>query len=249
VTGYRTLECISNEVASGGGLIGNQQWKGVPMAVLIDAAAPAANATHVLWEAADGFTESIPLDIARKPDTWLVYEMGGEPLTDDHGFPARVFIAGRFGMKQPKWLTRIQLADHDERGYWEQRGWDENAFELNMSRIDFPNSGATVQSGTPLGVTGVAFAGDRGIATVELSPDDGATWVAATLDDTARAPLGPLTWVRWRADVTVPAAAAGSTVRMVVRATSRDGTVQNGEPSSTLPSGGTGWHSIRVVVA
>jgi DMSO/TMAO reductase YedYZ molybdopterin-dependent catalytic subunit len=246
---FRTLECISNEVASGGGLIGNQEWTGVRMAGIIDAAGPTAAATHVLWEAADGFTESLPLDIARKSDTWLVYEMGGEPLTDDHGFPARVMIAGRFGMKQPKWLTRIQLADHDEQGYWEQRGWDENAFVLNMSRIDFPRNGATVQSGTPLGVTGVAYAGDRGIASVELSPDDGATWLAAKLEDATKDPLGPLTWVRWRADVTLPAAAAGSTVRMVVRAASKDGTVQDGQARGTLPSGGTGWHSVRVVVA
>jgi Mo-co oxidoreductase dimerisation domain len=151
-------------------------------------------------------------------------------------------------MKQPKWLTRIQLADHDEQGYWEQRGWDEQAFVRNMSRIDSPSVGSTVQAGVPLAVTGVAYSGNRGIAKVELSPDDGATWLNAALEDAAQPPLGPLTWVRWRVDMTLPATAAGSTIRLVVRATSADGQVQDGNHTPPLPSGSTGWHAVRVAV-
>lgn len=248
VNGPRTLACISNDVEGGGNLIGNQEWLATRLSTVLDAAGVAATASWILWESADGYTESLPLDIARGLDIWLAYEMGGEPLTDDHGFPLRVLIPGRFGMKQPKWLTRIQLADHDEDGYWEQRTWDENAYVLNMSRIDFPNNGATVQAGIPVGVTGIAYAGDRGIAKVELSPDGGAMWVAAALDDVTKDPLGPLTWERWRADLTLPESAAGSTVKLTVRATSKDGVVQDGTPRPTLPSGATGWHAIRVVV-
>jgi hypothetical protein len=70
----------------------------------------------------------------------------------------------------------------------------------------------------------------------------------ATLDDVTKPPLGPLTWVRWRADVTLPAATAGSTVRLVVRATSADGQVQDGKATPPLPSGATGWHAVRVAV-
>lgn len=248
VGGPRTLSCISNDVPAGGSLIGNQEWRGARLNDVLDRAGVAPAASWILWEAADGYTESLPLEVARSRDIWLVYEMGGLPLTDDHGFPLRVMIPGRFGMKQPKWLTRIQLADHDQQGYWEQRGWDEEAFVLNMSRIDFPNNGATVRAATPLPVSGIAYAGDRGIAKVELSPDDGASWLAAALDDATQDPLGPLTWVRWRADVSLPAAAAGSTLRLVVRATSQDGTVQDGTKRMSLPSGATGWHAIRVVV-
>jgi DMSO/TMAO reductase YedYZ molybdopterin-dependent catalytic subunit len=247
-TDYRTLECISNDVPSGGSLIGNQHWTGVRLTDLLDKAGVQPAASFILWQAADGYTESLPLDVARGTDVWIAYEMNGAPLTTDHGFPARVLIPGRFGMKQPKWLTRIQLADHDEQGYWEQRGWDEQAFVRNMSRIDSPSYGSTVQAGNPLAVTGVAYSGNRGIARVELSPDDGATWMDAALDDATKAPLGPLTWVRWRADVTLPAAAAGSTVRFVVRATSADGQVQDGNVTAPLPSGSTGWHAVRVAV-
>ncbi len=247
-TDFRTLECISNDVPSGGTLIGNQHWTGVRLMDLLDKAGVQSTATFILWQAADGYTESLPLDVARGTDVWIAYEMDGAPLTIDHGFPARVLIPGRFGMKQPKWLTRIQLADHDEQGYWEQRGWDEHAFVRNMSRIDFPSFGSIVQAATPLAVTGIAYSGNRGIAKVELSPDDGATWMDATLDDATRPPLGLLTWVRWRADVTLPAVTAGRTVRFVVRATSSDGQLQDGAMTPPLPSGSTGWHTVRVAV-
>ncbi len=247
-TDYRTLECISNDVPSGGSLIGNQHWTGVRLSDLLDKAGVQQAASFILWQAADGYTESLPLDVARGTDVWIAYEMDGAPLTNDHGFPARVLIPGRFGMKQPKWLTRIQLADHDEQGYWEQRGWDEGAFVRNMSRIDSPSFGSTVQAGIPLAVTGVAYSGNRGIARVELSPDDGTTWMDTTLDDATKPPLGSLTWVRWLADVTLPATAAGSTVRLVVRATSADGQLQDGHVTAPLPSGSTGWHAVRVAV-
>jgi DMSO/TMAO reductase YedYZ molybdopterin-dependent catalytic subunit len=246
---YRTLECISNDVPGGGTLISNGKWTGIPVSTLLGRAGVQAAATWILWESADGYTESIPLDVAMQPDSWIAYELNDKPLNDDHGFPARVLIAGRFGMKQPKWLTRIQLADHDEQGYWEQRGWSEQAMVLNMSRIDFPQNGSSVTAGAPLTVTGIAYAGDRGIARVEVSSDDGATWTSAQLEDASQDPLGPLTWVRWHADVTVPTAARGSTLRMVVRATSQDGQVQDGTERNALPSGATGWAAVRVAVS
>jgi DMSO/TMAO reductase YedYZ molybdopterin-dependent catalytic subunit len=243
VEGYRTLECISFVIIAGDDLIGNQVWKGVPIKVLLDRAGIAPTATHVLWEAADGYTESLPLEVALDDESWIAYEMGGAPLTVEHGYPARVMIPGRFGMKQPKWVTRLQLADHDEPGYWEQRGWDRDAIVRTMSRIDRPAAGDTVQAGTPFTATGVAYSGDRGIARVELSPDDGATWLAAELEDITEAPLGPLTWVRWRVPVTIPA--AGS-YRLVVRATDGAGMVQESATRSSLPSGSTGWHAARI---
>jgi hypothetical protein len=242
--GHRTLECISFEIVRGDDLIGNQSWRGVPVSTLLDTAGVQEGASWVLWEAADGFTESIPLDVARRPDTWIAYEMGGAPLTTAHGFPARVFISGRFGMKQPKWLTRMRLADHDEPGYWEQRGWDDQAVVRVMSRIDHPQGGATVPVGQPFTVYGIANSGDRGIARVELSADEGATWLAAELESVAQPPLGPLTWVRWRVPVTLPAAGPR---RLVVRATDGIGQVQEERERPALPSGSTGWHAVRVV--
>ena len=243
---YRTLECISTEIVRGDHLIGNQHWRGTRVSGLLDRVGVQPGATWILWEADDGYTESIPVEVARHPDTWLAYQMGDAPLTDDHGFPARVLIPGRFGMKQPKWLRRMQLADHDETGYWEQRGWDKDAVQRTMSRIDYPRHRASVPVAEPFNVYGIAFAGDRGIKRVEVSPDDGATWRDAELEDATMAPLGELSWVRWRIAMTI---ATASVAQVTVRATDGDGNTQSGDVTPSLPSGSTGWHSIQLVAA
>ncbi|HET7678445.1 MAG TPA: molybdopterin-dependent oxidoreductase [Candidatus Limnocylindrales bacterium] len=241
---FRTLECISFEIVRGDRLIGNQSWRGVPVSTLLDRAGVQPGAAWILWEAADGYTESLALDVARQPDTWIAWQMGGAPLTPDHGYPARVLIPGRFGMKQPKWVTRMRLSERDERGYWEVRGWDDQAVVRTMSRIDSPRPGDRFPVGSSVRASGVAYSGDRGIAAVELSPDDGRSWLRAELEDASRPPLGPLTWVRWRVDV--PLVSAGPT-RFVVRATDGAGGLQDGQERPPLPAGATGWHAIRVV--
>jgi DMSO/TMAO reductase YedYZ molybdopterin-dependent catalytic subunit len=245
LTAFRTLECISTSIVRGDDLIGNQKWRGVRVSDLLERVGPQGAAAWILWEAEDGFTESIPLEVARHPDTWIAYEMGDAPLTADHGFPARVLIPGRFGMKQPKWVRRMTLAADNVPGYWEQRGWDEQAIVRTMSRIDWPRAGDTVTADEAFGVYGIAFAGDRGIERVELSRDGGLTWQDAELEDADVPPLGELTWVRWRTDVTL---GVGGT-RLVVRATDGAGAVQDGRETSPLPSGSTGWHAVRVVAA
>jgi DMSO/TMAO reductase YedYZ molybdopterin-dependent catalytic subunit len=240
---YRTLECISTEIVAGDHLIGNQHWKGVRIADLLAPVGVQPAATAILWEAADGYTESIPLPVALDPDSWIAYEMGGAPLPVEHGAPARVLIAGRFGMKQPKWVTRMHLAASVPAGYWEERGWDEQAIVKTMSRIDFPLPGASVPAARPVSVYGIANAGDRGISAVQLSADGGSTWQAAELDDVHAAPFGPLTWILWRAQVTLPTGPA----RLVVRAVDGTGAVQSGDETSALPSGSTGWQAVRVL--
>ncbi|HXG40550.1 MAG TPA: molybdopterin-dependent oxidoreductase, partial [Candidatus Limnocylindrales bacterium] len=245
VEAYRTLQCISIQVVRADDLIGNQRWAGVRLRDLLAAVGVRPGASHVLWRSADGYRESLPLEAALEDRTWLVDEMGppGTPLTVEHGYPLRVLIAGRYGMKQPKWLTGIELADHDEPGYWEQRGWDAQAVVRTYSRIDEPLDGDRVPAGVPFRVYGVANAGDRGIERVEVSADDGRSWTDAELD--RRTPgLGPLTWVRWRAEVVVQTPGAAV---LVVRATDGRGEVQDGTVRPPLPSGATGWHRVAVV--
>ncbi|MGH3076190.1 MAG: molybdopterin-binding oxidoreductase, partial [Gaiellales bacterium] len=127
---------------------------------------------------------------------------------------------------------------------WEQRGWDKDAVQRTMSRIDYPRHRSSVPVGEPFNVYGIAFAGDRGIKRVEVSPDDGATWQNAALEDATMAPLGELSWVRWRIAMTI---AAPSVAQVTVRATDGDGATQSGDVTSSLPSGSTGWHSIQLV--
>ena len=104
------------------------------------------------------------------PDVLVAYDLDGAPLRTAHGYPARILIPGRYGMKGPKWLDVIELAKSEPTGYWEGQGWDRQAIVKTTSRIDVPADGALLKLG-PIGLAGVAFAGVRGVQAVEFSVD------------------------------------------------------------------------------
>ncbi len=240
---YGTLECISNEV--GGDLIGNAYWKGVPLKDLLARAGVMPAARKVIFRAADGYSTAIPLAKAMHPDTILAIEMNGVPLPDDHGFPVRLINPGHYGMKNPKWITEIELTDKDYKGYWESRGWSDEARVKTMSRIDTPKDGASIPKGGE-DIGGVAFAGDRGVRQVEVSLDDGATWRKATL----KKALGPYTWVLWGLPWTPPPSVPKDR-RLVVKVRAADGTgdVQTAQVTKVLPDGASGHHTIHLTVS
>jgi DMSO/TMAO reductase YedYZ molybdopterin-dependent catalytic subunit len=233
----QTLECISNEV--GGDLISNAKWKGVRVRdLLARAGGVGANAVKVAFHCADGYTEAIPVVDAMMPTTLLAYEMNGEPLPAPHGFPARLLVPGLFGMKNPKWIRRIEVVDYDFQGYWERSGWSDEAVVKTMSRI------TTLERTHPLReipVGGVAYAGDRRIKEVEYSVDAGKTWQKAEV----KPALGPFTWVLWAA-VWAPAGPGEYTVK--VRAKDGNGVLQTAKEARTLPDGASGYHTLRVRV-
>ena len=103
---YVTLECVSNDV--GGALISTGRFTGVPLADMAAMAKPQGGAAAVNFSAADGYTESLPLSLVRaSPEILVAYQLDGQPLPREHGFPARILIPGHYGMKGPKWLQRI----------------------------------------------------------------------------------------------------------------------------------------------
>lgn len=235
-----TLECISNEI--GGDLIGNARWRGVRLRDLLGAAGGTAPKTvKVSFRCADGYTESIPLKDALNPDTLVVYEMNGEPLTSKHGFPVRLLVPGYFGMKNPKWITRIEPVDYNFQGYWERSGWTDDAVVLTMSKFTTPSPRLAARVGQEIGVGGVAYAGSRGIKAVQFSPDNGVSWIPAEL----KPALGEYTWRLWGA-LWQPSAVGDYTLR--VRAQDGSGQWQTAAETGTLPSGATGYHRIRVRV-
>jgi hypothetical protein len=233
-----TLTCISNEV--GGDLISNAAWTGVPLADLLALAGVRPEASEVVLFAADGYSESFPLSKALEPATMLVYLMNDEPLPSRHGFPARLIVPGKYGIKNVKWLEEIELRSGDFKGYWQQRGWTDEATIHTMARFDVPGARAIVPR-APVEIGGVAFAGDRGIARVEYTDDDGATWRA--VDALER--VAPLSWVIWRSTWNPPRSGAFT---LKVRAIDGTGAVQTEERRKPIPDGATGYHTIDIGV-
>jgi DMSO/TMAO reductase YedYZ molybdopterin-dependent catalytic subunit len=232
---YQTFECISNEI--GGDLIGNARWKGVRIKDILALAQVRPGARTVIWHAADGFTESLPLDIAADGESLLAYEMNGEPIPQKHGAPVRVLLRNRYGMKQPKWLTAIEVTDREyarTQGYWEQQGWDHEAIVKTNSAFR-----VETKEGAALALGGWAFAGSRGISKVEISPDAGKTWIPAAVKE----PLGQNCWQFWSLLWTPPSA---GDYFIQVRAADGEGRMQSAEQKPTLPDGAQGYHTVKV---
>jgi DMSO/TMAO reductase YedYZ molybdopterin-dependent catalytic subunit len=236
VTRPSTLMCVSNPV--GGDLIGTSEWTGVRLGDLLEMAGPQEGARELVLRAADNYSDSFPLDAARREGTIVAYLQNGEPLTSRHGFPARVLVPGIYGMKNVKWVQSIELVEDDYQGYWQTRGWSDEALVKTMSRID-TDTAARLGDGR-VAVGGIAFAGLRGISAVEVSLDDGATWEAAEVEP---APNG-LSWRRWAAVLTTDR----DRFDLRVRATDGEGTVQTEERTRPLPDGADGHHRLQVRV-
>ena len=239
-TEYVTFECVSNDV--GGDLMSTGAFTGVSLRDLVASASPQVEASWVSFKARDGYTESLPLGVVQgAPEILVAYDLDGSPLPMAHGYPARIVIPGRYGMKSPKWLDSIELVNHETGGYWEQQGWDHNAIVKTTSRFDMPRDGDIFKVGA-IAVGGVAFAGMRGVSKVEFTTDGGSTWTEATFDP----PLSNLSWVVWRSTWSPTSEGA---YRLMVRATDGAGNPQTRLATPSYPNGAAGYHTIQVNVS
>jgi DMSO/TMAO reductase YedYZ molybdopterin-dependent catalytic subunit len=237
-----TLMCISNGLDAG--LISNAVWKGITLRDLIDPAGPMADARRVRLFGVDNYTDTIPLEKALDPTTFLAWAMNGADLPHRHGYPLRAIVPGYFGEKHVKWLTRIELTGDNVKGFYETQGWGPDFMTPTRSRIDAPDHESRVSLGQlsgPIEVKGIAFGGDRGISRVEISDDDGETWTDANIHYAGT----KLTWALWsygwRPD-------GPDDYTLVVRATDGEGAVQEWEEDRSPFSGVTGFHKIIVHV-
>ena len=209
---FATLSCISNP--PGGDLISTTRWTGVSLSRLLPHLALQPSATHLKIVSADGFFESIALDAVREDErVMLAYAWDGVPLAIEHGYPLRLYVPDLYGMKQPKWIVAIEATNAWEPGYWVARGWSRDGRVSTSSAVDVVRA----RDGM-LDVGGVAFAGARGVAKVEVRIDDG-DWHDARI----RRPLSNVSWVVWRA--TLPSSAGDH--RITVRAVDGRGDVQS----------------------
>ena len=87
------------------------------------------DASAVRFTSFDGaYTESLTLEQARRRDVILAYEMEGSAVSSAHGGPVRLYVAPMYGYKSIKWLDGIELTSRVVPGYWEQRGYDVDAW-------------------------------------------------------------------------------------------------------------------------
>lgn len=229
-----TMVCISNAV--GGGLIGNAIWNGSSLRRLLEEVGIDPKARFINWRAADGYIESLPLAAALEDDVLLVHGWNGQPLSQKHGFPLRVLIPGRLGMKQPRWITEIELSDKPAVGYWVERGWSKDAFVQTMSRIDSPaESAVSLKAAEIKEVSGIAFAGEQTITKVEVTVDGGATWLEAELLPRRSTHAWQIWRVAWQPQ-------SGSH-QLAVRAYA-NGVLQTEAIRDALPEASSGWHSF-----
>ena len=114
------LKCVE-------GPSGTAAYIGVPIKDVLDLVRPRSGATDVVFHAADGYNSSLKLDYASRDDVILAYTMNGETLPREQGFPLKVIAPGKAGYKWVKWIVRIEVVDYDHEGYWESRGWDDEA--------------------------------------------------------------------------------------------------------------------------
>ncbi len=230
-----TISCVSNRV--GGDLVGTATWTGVPLRELLDRVRPGPGAEQVVGRSVDDFTVGFPLEAVYDGREALVaVGMNGEPLPFEHGFPARLVVAGLYGyVSATKWLSSIELRTWDGfDAYWIPRGWAKEAPIKTQSRIDTPRHNARIAP-VRRAIAGVAWAPTRGISKVEVQVDDG-PWLEAVLSE----PLSDDTWRQWMLEWDpVP-----GTHVIRVRATDGDGVLQDSELRPPAPDGATGWHTI-----
>ncbi|WP_207935835.1 molybdopterin-dependent oxidoreductase [Actinomadura sp. KC216] len=105
------------------------RWVGVALPDLLDAVGVSRKARAVRFTSFDGvYTESLTLQQARRRDVLVATQMEGKPVTHDHGGPARLYVAPMYGYKSLKWLSGIELTDKVVPGYWENLGYDVDAW-------------------------------------------------------------------------------------------------------------------------
>ena len=256
-----TLECAGNNRSDlepqvpgnpfQNGAVSTAIWAGVPLRHVLERAGISAGSIEVLFEGFDvgepapgeatqPYLRSLPIDVAMHPDTLLAYEMNGEPLSREHGYPVRLIVPGWYGMASVKWLRRITVLQEPFEGFFQTdryivEGDDGEQVPVAQMHVKSliswpePDTQLSMQSHV---INGMAWSGFAHIAKVEISDDGGETWNEADL-------VGPryrYSWQQWH--FTWSPESAGH-YTLVARATDEDGNVQPLE---------TRWNSLGYII-
>ena len=120
----------------------DMEWEGVAFFTLAELVRPRPDAKHVFFKSYDGYSANNPLDVCLDDDVLIADTWNGQPLTVQHGGPARVIIPKRYAWKGAKFIRDIMFLDRDILGYWELRGYSNDAdpwLEQRFAESDRPN--------------------------------------------------------------------------------------------------------------
>lgn len=245
--------------------VGTAKWTGTPLRGVLQEAGLGMKAVEVLFTGLDrglqgdevqAYQRSLGLQEALREDLLLAYEMNGEPLQPQHGYPLRLIVPGWYGMTSVKWLDQIEVLAKPFKGYQMEKTYryaqslDDAGEPVSWIRVralmappgipDFMTRTRLVQAG-PVTLTGRAWAGPLDVARVEVSTDGGLTWADARLEKQA-APYAWRAWsFKWRAKP--------GKYSLAVRATDAEGNVQPvGQPWNAQGMGNNMAQQVDVIV-
>ncbi|KAL6464779.1 hypothetical protein MHYP_G00270960 [Metynnis hypsauchen] len=244
----------------------------------------AAKARHVQFEGLDldvtgtSYGASIPLNkaVSEEGDVLLAYEMNGEDLPKDHGYPVRVIVPGTVGARNVKWLGKIIVSEEESQSHWQQKdykgfapGADWDTVDYNsapaiqelpiQSAITQPAEGSIVDSSMEeVTVKGYAWSGGgREVVRVDVSVDGGKTWHVAELQNSEKGQKPELSpppgqawaWKLW--EITIPLPEGAQELELVCKAVDSS---YNLQPDTVLPIWNlrgvlnNAWHRVKVKV-
>ena len=197
--------------------VGNAEWTGIPLHVVLDEAGLRGSATNVVFTGYDRgvqggvdqwYERSLAIDDATRGEVLLAYAINGRPLPPQHGFPLRLIVPGWYGMTHVKWLRSITVTDRPFEGYQQATAYHYRTkdgdpgepVERMLPRAlmvppgvpDFMSRTRFVEPSVQL-IEGRAWSGRAPIEEVAFSADGGRTWAAASLEDS----VSPYAWRRW----------------------------------------------------
>ncbi len=199
-------EPMQKPVGAFHGLVSCSEWTGVPLRLLLAEAGIDPRARWVIATGADTAATEVSLPLAKlQDDALLALYQNGERLRLENGYPLRLILPGWEGVRQIKWLTRLEVTDRpamsrNETAQYTQLLPDGRARQFDFvmgpkSLITSPSHGQRLPGAGLYEVSGLAWSGHGAVAAVDVSQDGGRHWVPARLE----APVLDRCFTRFRA--------------------------------------------------
>jgi len=269
------------------GAIGNAKWGGVLLRDVllyagVDPSEP-GRIRHVHFEGADQdlsgtrYGASIPIEkaLSREAEVLLAFEMNGEELPRDHGYPLRVVVPGVTAARSVKWVSRIILSDRESSSHWQQEDYKLFPNTVDWHNVDWssakpmydtnvqsaicePESGSVIEvdpDSPSVSLKGFAYSGGgRSIDRVDVSFDNGKLWFPAQIEREEQPLNKAWGWVLWKCSKELPPFQPGEEkreIKVAVRAVDSSGNTQpeTSEPIWNLRGlGNNQWHRISLTL-